>query len=333
MRPRRIWLERGARTFGRCGDILSRFPGVPVSEIESIRELPRGFEGRLDLAVAVKRGEAVKPFAGGCYPDVPEFFVAGALGCPCDCAYCYVQGYLESRVPVVFANPEDVLTDIAETLERVPRAHIHVGHLADGLILEPLAGIAAPAIDLIRRAPEATLEIRTKGTSLDALPPDPPPNALISWTFSPRTAVARFERGTASLAARIAAAREAAGRGYRIGIRIDPIIRFPGWRAAYRDLASVLLRDLRREWVRDCVLGTFRFPADLEPVLRARAEAADLLSGDIAGEGDGKRRYFRPLRVETLRVVASRLGGHVRIGLAMEDPGVWRDVFAGAPPE
>jgi len=330
VKPRRIWVERSARAFGRCDEILARFPGIPVTEIESIRELPRGSEGRFGLAIAVKRGESVKPFAGGCYGDVPEFFVAGALGCPCDCAYCYVQGYLESRIPVVHANPESILDDIAGTIAREPRAHIHLGHLADGLLLEPLAGIAGPAVGLVRGAPEATLEIRTKGPCVDVLPPDPPPNAIASWTFSPPAAIARFESGTASLAARIAAARDAVQRGYRIGIRIDPIIRFPGWRAAYRDLASALLRDLPRKAVRDCVLGTFRFPADLEPILRARPEAADLLGEDLVEAPDGKRRYFRPLRIEMLRVLASRLGGHFRIWLAMEDDAV-RDDVLGAP--
>ena len=51
-------------------------------------------------------------------------------------------------------------------------------------------------------------------------------------------AYARFEGGTAPVAARLAALRRMAGRGYPVGLTIAPIIAAPGWEQAYSGLIA-----------------------------------------------------------------------------------------------
>ena len=107
-------------------------------------------------------------------------------------------------------------------------------------------------------------------------------------------AFARFEGGTDPVASRLAALRQMAFAGYKVGLTIAPIIAAEGWEAAYRDLIDMAARalgdipeiDLTAELITHRftpgsreVLTSWYPGSDLEMVPESRAEKRTKFAG------------------------------------------------------
>jgi spore photoproduct lyase len=175
-----------------------------------------------------------------------------AEGCPAHCQYCYLAGSL-SGPPVtrVYANLPEILAALSgyvgqgEVTSR-SRDRVHEGTTfeascyTDPLGIEHLTGSLAATIEHFGSW-QAPVQLRFT-TKYDAVQP------LLNLTHNGRTRIrfsvnaqpaARFEGGTAPVAARLRAMREAALSGYGVGLTIAPIMPVENWREAY----GALLRD------------------------------------------------------------------------------------------
>jgi spore photoproduct lyase len=116
----------------------------------------------------------------------------------------------------------------------------------DPLALEPLTGSLAA---LVRTFGEWDADVQLRFTSKFA-----DVSSLLHLPHRGRTrmrasinpaAYHRFEAGTDPVAARLAALRQMADAGYKVGLTIAPIIAAEGWREAYRDLIAMAAGQLR----------------------------------------------------------------------------------------
>ena len=367
--PRKIFSSPEAERYALTHviyDALKAAPVLPEAEIANLAPSELGSVLRL----AVRKGEHVKTFDGGCGCG-EEWYVAPVTGCPFDCEYCYLQDYLDSTIPAIFVNVEDMLAELREKM----RAHagglrVHAGHLADALALDHLAGIAGRLVSLFREFPQATLELRTKTANIDRLlkacaakekspkgsdpiygaqtsvarparrigsnpeltPVAPPPqNVVVSWTMSPKIAVSRYEHGASLLSARIEAAAKCVNAGFRVGMRLDPIIMFEGWRAAYAEMIARICGAVDVARIESWVLGCLRYRPEMAEIVRRERPQSDILDGELVRSPDGKYRYFRPLRLAAYREIAQMIRGlapDARIDLCMETDEVRKDFFA-----
>ena len=332
--PRQIYIQPDASRF----DIAHRINALSGAQIlptdESARISPS--QQKRHLRLSVKKGGHVKVFNEdlGCGE---EWYVAPVAGCPFDCEYCYLQEYLGNAVPTIFVNADDMLAELRGKLDTHGdgRLRVHAGHLSDALALDHLTGASAELVELFREFPNATLELRTKtdnvGPLLDACRDNPPENIVVSWTMSPQAMIRRYEHGTASLTKRIRAARLYREAGLAVGMRLDPVVMFPGWRHAYSDMIEKICESLSPAAIESWALGCFRYRPELAEVIRRRFPASDLLDGGFVRCADGKRRYFRPLRLDAYLHIGSairRAHPDARIRLCMETTEVRRDFEA-----
>lgn len=334
--PQKIFAYPEAFRFPSTGRILDALKGAQVPDSDDFSSLaPR--EQKRCLRLAVRKGEHVKIFDGGCGCG-EEWYVAPVAGCPMDCEYCYLQDYLDSAVPTFFVNIEEMLAELREKLSARGGApvRVHAGQMSDALALDNLTGVSKPLIDIFREFPRATLELRTKTGDMNSLlaacGDSPPENVVVSWTMSPQEMVRRCEHGTAPLAGRIRAAALCRKAGLKVGMRLDPIVLFPGWEAAYSGMIEDICGSPDAARIESWVLGCFRYRAELGEIIRRRFPESDILNGEFVRGSDGKRRYFRLLRLEAYL----RIGGAIRraqpaarIDLCMETEEVARD-FASA---
>ncbi|MBM6593806.1 spore photoproduct lyase family protein [Microvirga pudoricolor] len=182
-------------------------------------------------------------------PPSADWRVDLAEGCPAHCQYCYLAGSL-SGPPVTraYANLDEILGVLpgfvgggTVTSRQAGRAHegttFEASCYTDPLGIEHITGSLARLI-LHFGAWDAPVQLRFT-TKFDAVEP------LLGLAHNRRTRVrfsvnaapaARFEGGTASLAARFGALRRMALAGYRIGLTIAPIMPVERWRDAYEDL-------------------------------------------------------------------------------------------------
>ena len=343
-KPKHIYIEGRIRHAPLTERILRALPGCSIHEIRDHRRLegePLPFKAysaaikRNVLILAHHPGPCVRPFPGSREGTGPsEFYVAHANGCPFDCQYCFLQGYFDHGAPVLFVNGRDLLKELAGHLERQAAkgpAVYHAGELSDAFALEGWSGFAAATMPLFRDFPAAELELRTKCAGVEAfLPEGPPPNVTVSWTLTPWQAWQRCEHRTPDPLARLRSARACRGKGYRIGIRLDPALIYPGWEKGYKELTRQIHEHLGPQGVESFVIGGFRYSRDLGNRMRARFPAGTLLLPEFVRCEDGKNRYFRPLRVALYRKIVEQIRGHdpkARIHLCMETDQVHTDVF------
>ena len=300
-RPRRVLITRAAREWAHGRAMAERCAalGLPVVELANDRlalgELGYA-EAKSTLAIVVAppgklRLEPIAPSA--------DWRLDLAEGCPAHCSYCYLAGSLKGPpVTRAYANLPEIFDAAARhlgqgrvTSRSGKRAYEGTTYEAscytDPLGIEHLTGsLAATIAHFGAWNADAQLRFTTK---FDAVEP------LLGIAHNGRTrmrvslnpaAFARFEGGTANVAARIAGMRRMAFAGYRMGLTIAPIIAAKSWQAAYggliRDVAAALAGapdcDLTIELI------THRFSAISKSVLESwyPGSALDMSSTDRA---------------------------------------------------
>ncbi len=290
-RPRRVVATRSAREHAHGRAILERAAGYGVEIVELsgdrlLLDLPddprRAYaEAKATLAVTVappskRRLQPIAPSA--------DWRVDLAEGCPAHCSYCYLAGSLKGPpITRVYANLDEILDSLPAYLGRgtitsrsSARAHegttFEASCYTDPLALEPLTGSLSAVITWFGHW-EADAQLRFTSKFADVAPLLGLPHAgrtRMRASVNPPT-FARFEGGTAPVAARLAALRAMALAGYPVGLTIAPIIAAPGWEDAYgaliedaaAQLADVPALDLTVELI------THRFTAGSKTVLES----------------------------------------------------------------
>jgi spore photoproduct lyase len=334
--PERIFVERGVED---CAVALRSRQAAPGAALEVFEDLPGllarfetvpSAEAKKNLVVARRAGGFVKEFPSG--PGVTasgwRYFIP-AIGCPADCRYCFLQTYHPAGVPVVFADQGALLAEVAEKARELGGGYFYGGELCDNLILERQIGVLPRLVELFRTMPEATLELRTKSDEVEPLlAAGPAPNVTIAWTFSPREIAETCETGVPHLGQRIAAARKVQDAGFRIGIRLDPIVLDDGWQDAYRCLLAQLSGALDPRMVESVHLGCMRYTPALKAATVRRFGRGAPFAGEFVQSSDGKFRYPRPARAAAYGGIAKMVRGWARgipIRLVMETPEVIQD--------
>jgi len=335
--PERVFVQRGLEESQAARRAFDAAPGAPVETFDDLTGLPGRMEevpaaeAKRRLVVARRRGGFVKSFPSGRGISSPgwQYFIP-AIGCPADCRYCFLQWYHPAGAPVVFAEREAMLAEIAETARRLGGGYFYGGELCDNLMLEEFCEVVSELARLFETLPEATLELRTKSDRVaPLLEAQLPANVVVSWTFSPAGIVERFEPGTATLEGRMEAARRLQRAGVRVGLRLDPLLLVEGWERMYAGLVEQLARRLDAQMVESVHLGCFRFSPELKSAARRRFGAAAPFDAEFVRCRDGKYRYPRPLRLRAYRHLAALFrewDAGMDVRLCMETPRVERDL-------
>jgi spore photoproduct lyase len=262
--PARVLVTRSASETRHGAAIVARCEAAGVADIDVLRgdRLPplRADNDRATYTLA-KRTLAVVVAPPGKtklqpIPPSADWRIDLAEGCPAHCQYCYLAGSL-SGPPItrVYANLPELLATMDDYVGRGTitsasgeRAHegttFEASCYTDPLALEHLTGSLSATIAHVGTHDWAAPVGLRFTTKFDDVAP------LLDLPHGGRTRVRvsvnaeeiarRFEGGTARLPQRIAAVRELALAGYRIGLTIAPIMPIPGWRESYR----ALLRDV-----------------------------------------------------------------------------------------
>jgi spore photoproduct lyase len=344
--PEAIVVERGVEDAPMVRRCRERLTGVPFTVVEDRRELRSALAG--DFAAA-KRRLLLAPHRGSFLGHCPagtrglaccSYLVMNlASNCPMDCGYCFLQEYLADAAPLTaYVNPEAALAELAQVLDRHAdrRFRIGTGELADSLALDPLTGVSAELVPFFAARPNALLELKTKTDAVDELlRHEPKERVVVAWSLAPAAAVALAERGTASVAARLAAARRVLAAGYKVAVHFDPMIEHAGWEEGYRDLVASVAAAVPSDRLAWISMGALRFSPGLKTRVRDRFPGTPLLAGEQVPGVDGKWRDFQALRVAMylrIRAYVEAALPDVPLYLCMETPEVWQRVFGTPPP-
>ena len=99
------------------------------------------------------------------------------------------------------------------------------GYDCDSLALEKLTEFARTALPFFAKHSNAHLELRTKSVATQILEKTIAlPNVVTAFSFTPQEISDALEKGVPSVKARIQAMRRLAEKGWKLGVRLDPII-------------------------------------------------------------------------------------------------------------
>lgn len=267
-----IYVETAALDHPRTAAVLSRFPRSRVVEVDDYqnvfgrgRQDFRAQKASPKLVLAVKKDTFLYP--GNNYVQVglsPNFvYNTPVLNCPYDCHYCYLQGMYASANIVAFVNQEAFMEAAGERLRARPDPGsvmpLAISYDSDLLALEPVLGFVREWVEWSRAEPDLLLEVRTKsGGKRFCREVAPSPSVRLDWTLSPEAVCRRYETGAAPLARRLEALCEAADRGWRTGICLDPVLKVPGGDRIYGEFADLLVANLPWERIERVEIGVFR---------------------------------------------------------------------------
>lgn len=349
LNPEHIFLESGAETALLTDHVLKALPDVPVTRGVPVMKIQQDLtETSADVFSSGKKQLVLSRFNGSFLKKCPgispgmvccNYYVVNLIkNCAYDCSYCFLQDFLENNpVLTAYVNIEDLLTELQEVFSAHPDRTFRVGtgELTDSLALDHILPYSKELIPFFNRQTNAVLELKTKSDRVEnLLEQDDPSNIIISWSLNPEVIASLEEKGTPGPRQRLEAARRCREKGYRIGFHFDPIILFPGWEDAYRELVDLMFQHVAPENIEWVSLGSFRYRPNLKKIARERHPETRLFTEEHTPGEDGKYRYLRPLRnqaYDTLRGLLKKHSEDLNVYLCMETREIWEGVTGKMP--
>ena len=249
------------------------------------------------------------------------------FGCCFECEYCFLQQYQNQHAVLLPANVQDFLDKIdGATFRKGPfdRVRIGSGEFTDSLVFDDLTQYSQALVPFFRQRPHLQFEFKTKSTCIDGLlKAGGAENVVVSWSVNAPKFIAEVEHFTPSLEQRLAASRQVAQAGYRIGYHFDPVVPFGGWEQAYLQTFEQMAANVPVDEVAWISVGLLRFSRELKKVVENRFPQNYILDGEFLLEFDGKMRYHHELRKKVYDLLfpqLKKLFPHAVVYVCMEKP-------------
>ncbi|MEO6502673.1 MAG: spore photoproduct lyase family protein [Jatrophihabitantaceae bacterium] len=277
LRVRRIWAEAEALASPRGRQVLGRFPGAEIIEVDShwnIEEL-HGNAGNVDrwvrvktedLVIGVKKSLSARPNGRSADWIAPSL----ANGCAMACAYCYVPRRKGYANPItVFTNIDKIIGYLGRHIARQgpktepnqcdPAAWMYdIGENSDCSVDALVCDNVADLIAAFRGLPSSKASFATKYVNRDLLDLDPQGRTRIRFSLMPEADSRLLDIRTSPIADRVAAIDDFVAAGYEVHLNFSPVVLRDGWLADWAEL----LRQLS-----DGVGEAFRAQAGAEVIL------------------------------------------------------------------
>ena len=345
--PKIIYVDPSVLNSPITKHILASYPDIPVemsaTQPKFLNEADRFkdplLEGKKRLWITKNQGKLLKKCGAAtsrlsnmvcCNYYILDF----AFNCHFECVYCFLQEYTNQPLMIVYANIEEMLASVQETLDQSTSNHIRIGtgEMADSLALDRVTGFSKHLVPFFAKQKRAFLELKTKSTEIGhLLNLDPKGQTVVAWSVNPASYVTQFDLKTASLEERILAAHQCVKAGYKVAFHLDPIIALLDWKGAYQDLIDQLLDQFEPVWLS---LGALRFNKTLKNIIRKRFPRNPIVTGEMIMAPDGKKRYVRPLRqdlYQTLLSYIQKKTTRVPTYFCMETEVVWQKTAGYQP--
>ena len=238
-----------------------------------------------------------------------NYYFSHMMNCIYDCRYCFLQGMYRSANYVVFVNYESFADEIRKVAQQHADESVYFfsGYDCDSLALEPVTKFIDFIFPVFEELPDAFLELRTKSTQvrglLDRTVLD---NCIVAFSLSPDNIVKSLEAKTASLDKRIEALQKLQNKGWKIGLRFDPLIYCDSYQEDYVCLFDKVFSVLDAEAIHSVSLGGFRMPEKFFKNM-VKLYPDEKLFASTLEENDGMVSYAKELEQEMLEYCENEL--------------------------
>ena len=256
--------------------------------------------------------------------------IDAVMNCAYGCRYCTIQTFYEdaerpAQRIVVDADLGEKLRK--EVLDPGRFYHFGSGQASDSLAWGNPCGILDELCAFAAAHPNVLLELKTKSANVDYVVEHRiPSNVVCSFSLNTETIIKNEEHFTASLEARLAAARRAADAGVRVAFHFHPLVWYDGWEQEYRALAESVRTLFAPEEVLFVSFGTVTFIKPVLREIRRRGGATKILQMEMVADPHGKLTYPDEIKLQLYRAMNDALHewhGKVFLYLCMERAEIW----------
>jgi len=258
----------------------------------------------------------------------PHFHIlAFANGCVYQCQYCYLNLTLRHWPdPTVFSNTARMFQEIREWLlaTREPSV-LNAGELSDSLVWDREIKLTQNLVPLFAGQKKHQLLLLTKSANIfELIKLEPTDRVIVSFSVNAPAVSAQFEQKAPGPEQRLAAASALKNRGWRVRLRLDPVLPVADWKSAYQPVIDEI-NAIAPETV---TLGSLRF----FPHLRSHSKSGDQVFdfGIDENDPDGRWRipfeirremyshFIRHLKISRVGLCKETLKMHKALGIAAE---------------
>ena len=280
------------------------------------------------LYITQNKGAVVKACPGTSFYTCCDYTIlhTGTF-CTMDCSYCILQAYFHPPVLQYFAGLEMLAHNLEEIFSQHKIFRIGTGEYTDSLIWEKISPQPKFLVETFAKQNNCLLELKTKTVNIDSLLSlDHNGKTVIAWSLNTPDIISSEEKGTASLRARLEAARIVESKGYRLAFHFDPMVIYPECEFHYKKVIKLIFEYVRPESIVWISIGTFRFMPKLKQIIEKRFKNSTICYGEFILGLDNKMRYFKPLRIQLYKEIISRIkeyAPNLLVYFCMEDEEVW----------
>ena len=269
-----IYIEKEIRKHPRTLGILSKFRNVRTIAIDRYGEVfnRKNQNFRIQkknpcLILAKKHKGFVLPAPEGFgIGSSKNYYFSHMYNCIYDCRYCFLQGMYSSANYVVFVNFEDFETSLKKVIKENSenKTTFFSGYDCDSLALESITGFAKYMLPFFKKYPQIDFEFRTKSIQTDPfLLQKPMKNVIIAYSLMPELISSSLDNKAPSISKRIKAMSSLASKGWKIGLRFDPLIHGRNWKALYKEMLENIYKSVPLESIHSVSFGPLRFPKEM----------------------------------------------------------------------
>lgn len=266
-----IYIEKDILQHPRVIEIRERFQDLPHIPIERYGEVfnrkSQNFrlQKKLPALILSSKHENFVLKAPDSYGfgGNHNYYFSHIMNCIYDCRYCFLQGMYRSAHYVLFVNYEDFGDSLREIINNTQDtgSNFYSGYDCDSLALEPVSHFSEYILPLFQQYPSATLELRTKSTQIRTLLNlTPIDNVVVAYSFTPDEVSRTLEHKVPSLVKRLQAMAKLQEKGWKIGLRFEPVLVETHYQEHYSSLFKTVFSAIQADKLHSVSLGMFRMP-------------------------------------------------------------------------
>lgn len=333
--PKNIYIEQEALGYKLSDRVQRLFDGAQVQVIgkykDFIKNKPysiQAYNERRDHLYIIKENY---DFFKNC-PCSPKTVSCGlhivnmGSGCAFDCAYCYLQGFLNSPGIVLPANLDDFFTQFKQYKQDI---RIGSGEYSDSLIFDHITEFSTDIVNFFRHYPKTQFEFKTKSNNIDnLLNVKACKNIVVSWSVNTQWITDSIEHFTANLDDRLKAAQLCAQAGYSVGFHFDPIFHYENSVEQYKEVVDRIFDHVKPKDIAWMSLGTLRMTSQLRKTIENRFSDNEFLDAEMIVGHDRKIRYDHRVRMNIYKVMTDKIRSYhkdAKIYLCMEEKSLCND--------
>ncbi len=305
---------------------------MPRVYIENVPTLDGRYEKRV---VKVGDGSIIKLFDKTPIPkrdkDVvcPHFLeLKWANGCPFNCAWCYLQGtfrFLKRGKRPYIKDWKTIINHIKALFTyngKTKPELINAGEICDSLIGEHLNPPASlRLIELFNEQDHHKLLLVTKSDRIENLLKTEPKRTIVSFSVNAYPVAERWEKGAPHPLRRIDAGKVLSEYGYRVRVRLDPIVPVKNWKEYYTKVINDIFKNFKPDRI---TLGTLRGLWSTINNCKDKSWITYLINGENTNWG--LKQSFE-VRLKIYKFILDLLDkeyGYRDVGICKETVSIWR---------